>query len=54
MRRSWKASEKLRNKLFFELVVFVLGGGNGMILLVFWPGWIVIGGGVLGVWMICG
>jgi hypothetical protein len=54
MRRSWKASERLRNKLFFELVVFVLGSGNGIILIVFWPGWLVVGGGVWGFWMVCG
>ncbi|KAH6676329.1 hypothetical protein B0J14DRAFT_636488 [Halenospora varia] len=39
----WKRSEHLRNKLWFEFVVFALGGGNGMLLLVFWPGWLVIG-----------
>lgn len=44
-RRGWKGTEKLRNKLFFELAVFVLGtSGNGVLLLMFWPGWIVIGG----------
>lgn len=53
-RRAWKASEKLRNKLFFEFAVFILGGGNQVILIVFWPGWIVVGGGVWGVWMVCG
>ncbi|KAH8678648.1 hypothetical protein BGZ60DRAFT_248025 [Tricladium varicosporioides] len=40
---AWKRSEHLRNKLWFEFVVFALGGGNGMLLLVFWPGWLVIG-----------
>ncbi|TVY62813.1 hypothetical protein LSUE1_G010255 [Lachnellula suecica] len=54
IQKSWKATEKLRKKLFFELAVFVLGGGNGVILIVFWPGWIFVGGGVWGVWMICG
>ncbi|PSS16728.1 hypothetical protein M430DRAFT_35411 [Amorphotheca resinae ATCC 22711] len=51
LKLGWKATERLRKKLIFELAVFVLGtGGNSMILLVFWPGWIVIGG-VLGVTM---
>jgi len=40
----WKATESLRKKLFFEFIVFILGSGNGLILLVFWPGWIVLGG----------
>ncbi|CZT45357.1 uncharacterized protein RSE6_05661 [Rhynchosporium secalis] len=39
--RAWKASESLRKKLFFEFMVFILGGGNVLFLLVFWPGWIV-------------
>ena len=50
----WKAAEPLRKKLFFELIDFCLGGGNGVILLVFWPGWIVLGGGSWGVWWVCG
>ncbi|KAH7354926.1 hypothetical protein BKA65DRAFT_475398 [Rhexocercosporidium sp. MPI-PUGE-AT-0058] len=41
-RIGWKASEGLRKKLWFEFMVFVLGGGNGLMLLVFWPGWIVL------------
>jgi hypothetical protein len=40
---AWKKSEGLRNKLFFELAVFVLGNGNGIVLILFWPGWIIIG-----------
>lgn len=38
-----KASEPLRRRLFFEFMVFVLGGGNGLILLLLWPGWWIIG-----------
>lgn len=41
-RMGWKATEGLRKKLWFEFMVFVLGGGNGLFLLVFWPGWIVL------------
>jgi len=48
--RSWSVSEKLRNKLYFEVMVFVLGGGNGVLLLLFWPGWILI----WVIWMIWG
>ncbi|KAH9220111.1 hypothetical protein DL95DRAFT_383460 [Leptodontidium sp. 2 PMI_412] len=53
-RMGWKASENLRKKLWFEFMVFVLGGGgNGLILLVFWPGWIVLWC-VYGAWVACG
>jgi hypothetical protein len=52
---SWEVTEKLRSKLFFELVVFFLGpGGNNLLLMVFWPGWIVVGGGVYGICSIVG
>jgi hypothetical protein len=44
VRYAWKGSEGLRKKLWFELVVFVLGNGNGIVLILFWPGWIVIAG----------
>ncbi|KAG0652479.1 hypothetical protein D0Z07_0331 [Hyphodiscus hymeniophilus] len=43
MKKGWKATEKIRNKLFFEFMVFALGGGNHLLLLVFWPGWFVLG-----------
>lgn len=50
----WKGSEGLRRKLWFELVVFVLGNGNGILLIVFWPGWIMVVGLVVGGRVICG
>jgi hypothetical protein len=49
----WRSTEGIRKKMFKELIIFVLGGGNQLILLVFWPGWIVVGGGVWGVWCLC-
>ena len=49
----WKATEPIRKKLFFEFAVFILGNGNGLLLLMFWPGWLVIGGGVWGAWKVC-
>ncbi|CAL3971468.1 unnamed protein product [Diplocarpon coronariae] len=52
-RMGWKATENLRKKLFFEFMVFVLGGGNALMLVLFWPGWIVLGG-ALGLWKVCG
>lgn len=54
IKRIWQGSEGLRKKLWFELVVFVLGNGNGILLIVFWPGWIVVGGLVVGGRVICG
>jgi hypothetical protein len=55
MKMGWKATRKLRNKLFFEFMVFVLGaGGHQILLVVFWPGWIVLGGGAMGIWWACG
>lgn len=38
-----KPGRRLRKKLEFELFVLILGCGNGFCLLVFWPGWILIG-----------
>ncbi|KAH7410984.1 hypothetical protein BKA64DRAFT_370063 [Cadophora sp. MPI-SDFR-AT-0126] len=51
-RMGWKATEGLRRKLWYEFMVFVLGGGNGLILLVFWPGWIVLLC-LYGAWLAC-
>ncbi|KFA61725.1 hypothetical protein S40285_10108 [Stachybotrys chlorohalonatus IBT 40285] len=50
-----KTLERLRKKLFFEFATFVLGGcGNGLFLVVFWPGWIVIGGASFAMWQVVG
>jgi len=49
----WKATEKFRNKLFFEFMLFILGEGNGILLVILWPGWLVLGGGAWGVWVVC-
>lgn len=38
-----KPGRRLRKKLEFEFFVLILGCGNGVCLLVFWPGWILIG-----------
>lgn len=40
----WKVIEPFRQKLFFEFMVFILAHGRHLVLVVFWPGWIVIGG----------
>lgn len=39
----WKRTEKARRKLFFEFMVWILNP-NAVALLIFWPGWIVLGG----------
>ncbi|KAH7163476.1 hypothetical protein B0J13DRAFT_616070 [Dactylonectria estremocensis] len=44
--------QKLRKKLFYEFAVFILGGGNWVFVLVFWPGWWVIAGAFWGIWML--
>lgn len=50
MRALWRSTEGIRKKLFREFMIFILGGGNQLILVVFWPGWIVVGGSAWGVW----
>jgi hypothetical protein len=55
LKRGWKATERFRNKLFFEFMVFVLGGGgNQMLLVLFWPGWLVLAATVTVFWWACG
>ncbi|OAA63806.1 hypothetical protein ISF_04515 [Cordyceps fumosorosea ARSEF 2679] len=49
-----KTTRMLRDKLFYEFALFVLGAGNGLFLLVLWPGWIVIGGTSFVLWQVCG
>lgn len=49
---AWKSkrAQAVRDKLFHEFAVFILGSGNPVILMVFWPGWFVIGGTSLALW----
>ncbi|KAK3306414.1 uncharacterized protein B0T15DRAFT_491964 [Chaetomium strumarium] len=38
-----KRSRRLRKRLEFELFVLLLGpGGNALLLMVFWPGWLML------------
>lgn len=37
-----KTIRRLRKKLEFEFFVLILGFGNGLVLSVFWPGWIFL------------
>ncbi|KAJ4318848.1 hypothetical protein N0V84_006662 [Fusarium piperis] len=34
-----KSVQRLRKKLWYEFAVFVLGSGNMVFLMLFWPGW---------------
>ncbi|KAM0818244.1 hypothetical protein AB5N19_04053 [Seiridium cardinale] len=36
-------TRRLRKKLELEFFTFILGGGNSVCLLMFWPGWWVLG-----------
>lgn len=40
--RDWPRLQRARNKFLHELTVFVLGGGYSVILLIFWPGWLLV------------
>lgn len=48
-----KMTRTLRDKLFHEFALFILGAGNGIFLLVLWPGWVVLGGAIF-LWQMCG
>lgn len=47
-----KPVQMIRQKLFYEFALFILGMGNPLILLLFWPGWIVVCG-TWAVWQFC-
>jgi hypothetical protein len=49
-----KTTRAVRKKLFYEFAVFILGTGNPFILLLFWPGWLVLGGASLALWRLSG
>ncbi|CEJ94181.1 hypothetical protein VHEMI09729 [[Torrubiella] hemipterigena] len=48
-----KAVQMLRQKLFYEFALFILGMGNPLILMLFWPGWVVICGTAWAAWQFC-
>lgn len=41
----WNSSgiKRLRKKLELEFFTFILGGGNSLFLMMFWPGWCFLG-----------
>lgn len=45
-----KSAQALRKKLVYEFAVFVLGSGNFIILLLLWPGWLVVAGLLFALW----
>jgi len=49
-----KAVQSMRKRMFHELATFVLGCGNPVFCLVFWPGWWVLGGTTYVVWSLVG
>ncbi|KPM37333.1 hypothetical protein AK830_g9239 [Neonectria ditissima] len=46
--------QKLRQKLWYEFALFILGSGNTVITLFFWPGWWVLGGASWCLWLLFG
>ncbi|KAL6880898.1 hypothetical protein J3F83DRAFT_14781 [Trichoderma novae-zelandiae] len=46
--------QKIRSKLFYEFAVFILGCGNALFLLIFWPGWLFLGAVALALWQLTG
>ena len=46
--------QALRQKLWYEFAIWVLGSGNTVILMVFWPGWWVLAVAVWALWLLFG
>jgi hypothetical protein len=42
----------LRRRIFHEFAMFILGGGNALILMLFWPGWWVLAGTTCALWFL--
>lgn len=49
-----KNVQRLRKKLWYEFAVFILGSGNMVFLMLFWPGWWVLAGACWAGWMLFG
>lgn len=49
-----KTVRMMRKKMFHELATFILGCGNPVFCLVFWPGWWVLGGTSFAIWSLVG
>lgn len=44
----------MRKRAFEECAAFILGSGNVLIVMAFWPGWWILGGTALAVSQLCG
>jgi hypothetical protein len=50
-----KRSRRFRKRLEFELFILLLGpGGNSLLLMLFWPGWLMLAAMGWGVWHLTG
>ncbi|EHK24347.1 uncharacterized protein TRIVIDRAFT_30212 [Trichoderma virens Gv29-8] len=49
-----KSVQKVRARIFYEFAVFILGCGNALFLVVFWPGWLILGGACFALWQLTG
>ncbi|KAH6857003.1 hypothetical protein B0I37DRAFT_88763 [Chaetomium sp. MPI-CAGE-AT-0009] len=50
-----KRSRRFRKRLEFELFILLLGpGGNSLLLMLFWPGWLMLAAVGWGVWQLTG
>ncbi|KAH6610111.1 hypothetical protein Trco_000131 [Trichoderma cornu-damae] len=45
---------RVRARLFDEFALFILGYGNAMFLVLFWPGWLILGGACVALWQLTG
>ncbi|KAL7923119.1 hypothetical protein ACQKWADRAFT_312640 [Trichoderma austrokoningii] len=52
----WDSSsvQRVRARIFYEFAVFILGCGNAMFLIIFWPGWLLLGGACFAAWQLAG
>ncbi|KAL7795123.1 hypothetical protein V8C37DRAFT_408813 [Trichoderma ceciliae] len=46
--------QRVRARLFYEFAVFILGCGNAMFIVLFWPGWLLLGGACFALWQLTG
>ena len=50
-----KRSRRFRKRLEFELFILLLGpGGNSLLLMLFWPGWLMLAVMGWGIWQLTG
>lgn len=54
--RTWTSKKvvALRDATFNSFATWILGSGNGLILMLFWPGWWCLAGTTCAIWIFCG